>query len=55
MVSSEEIERFFDLCFEGDLEEVAQLLRQDPTLIKCKDEETGDDQFKIRTETQKAV
>ena len=53
MVSSEEIERFFDLCYEGDLEEVAQLLRQDPTLIKCKHEESGDDQFKIKNRNMK--
>ena len=46
MVFSEDIERFLDLCYDGDVDEVAELLRQDPTLIKCKDEETGDE-FKM--------
>ncbi len=48
MVSSEDIERFLDLCYDGEVDEVAELLRQDPTLIKCKDEDSGDDQFKIK-------
>ena len=48
MVSSEEIERFFYFWKQGDFEEVAQLLRQDPTIIKCKHEKTGDDQFRIK-------
>ncbi len=48
MVSSEDnILRFLMLCYEGNLEEVTELLRQDPTLIKCKDE-TGNDQFKVK-------
>ena len=48
MVSSENIERFLYLCIEGGVDEVAELLRQDPTLIKCKHEESGYDQFKIK-------
>ena len=52
MVSSEDINRFLELCYEGNLEEVVELLRQDPTLIKCKDE-TGNDQFKVMNRIRK--
>ena len=41
MMTSEDKEKFLDLCVEGDLEGVAQLLRQDPTLIKYRDENSG--------------
>ncbi len=33
MITSEDKDKFLDLCKAGDLEGVAQLLRQDPTLI----------------------
>ena len=34
METREDKDKFLDLCKDGDLEGVAQLLRQDPTLIK---------------------
>ena len=40
--SEEDKEEFMDLCYDGDLDGVTQLLSQDPTLITCKDEETGE-------------
>ena len=46
--SEEDIEKFLDLCYEGDLDKVAQLLIQDPTLITCKDEEKGEVNKKIK-------
>ncbi len=52
MVSSEDIDRFLGLCFEGDVDDVAELLRQGPTLIKYKTD-TGDDQFKIKNRKRK--
>ena len=45
MGTSEDKERFVNLrrsCFEGKVDAVANLLRDDPNLIKCKDEETGE-------------
>ena len=40
--SEEDKDKFLDLCFDGDEDGVAKLLRQDPTLIKYKNEETGE-------------
>ena len=40
--SEEDKEKFLDLCYEGDLDGVNLLLSEDPTLITCKDEETGE-------------
>ena len=40
--SKEDKKKFLDLCFKGDVDGVAKLLSQDPTLIKYKDEETGE-------------
>ena len=40
--SKEDKDKFLDLCFDGDLDEVTQLLTQDPTLIKYKHEQTGE-------------
>ena len=45
MVTSENKERFLNLgrsCLEGKVDAVANLLRDDPNLIKCKVEETGE-------------
>ena len=41
MATSEDKDRFFSLCYEGDVDEVAQLLRQDPSLINFKHQEKG--------------
>ena len=43
MATSEDKDRFFSLCYKGDVDEVAQLLRQDPNLIKYKHRENGKD------------
>ena len=40
--SKEDKEKFLDLCRNGDLDGVAQLLSQDPTLITYKREQTGE-------------
>ena len=40
--SEEDKKKFVSLCFKGDLDGVTQLLSQDPTLIKYKDEQTGE-------------
>ena len=43
MATSEEDKvKFIILCYDGDLDGVTQLLRQDSTLIKYKNEETGE-------------
>ena len=39
--SEEDKEKFLDLCLDGDVNGVTQLLSQDPTLIKYKHEKTG--------------
>ena len=41
MATSEDKDKFFSLCYEGDVDKVAQLLRKDPSLIKHKHEEKG--------------
>ena len=40
--SKEDKENFLDLCQNGNIDGVTQLLTQDPTLIKYKDEEKGE-------------
>ena len=40
--SEEDKKKLLSLCFKGDLDGVTQLLSQDPTLIKYKNEETGE-------------
>ena len=42
MVTSKATELFLHLCGKGELETVADLLGQDPNLIKCKDERGKD-------------
>ena len=39
--SEEDKEKFLDLCLDGDVDGVTQLLSQDPTLIKYKHGKTG--------------
>ena len=46
--SKEDKDKFLDLCFDGDEDGVAQLLRQDPTLIIYKDEEKGEVNKKMK-------
>ena len=53
--SKEDKNKFLDLCLTGDLDEVTQLLTQDPTLIKYKDEETGEVNKKITKQTEKVI
>ena len=40
--SEEDKKKFLLFCYEGNLDGVTQLLRQDPTLIKYKYEQTGE-------------
>ena len=51
--SEEDIEKFLDLCLNGDLDKVAQLLTQDPTLITYKREQTGEVNKKIKIQNRK--
>ena len=44
---------FLYLCYVGDVDKVAQLLTQDPTLIKYKYEKTGEVNKKIKNQNRK--
>ena len=51
--SKEDKEKFLYLCRNGDLDGVAQLLGQDPTLITYKREQTSKKNKKIKIQNRK--